>query len=200
MSSLGVNLFGYLLIFFIVYVSLKIYQESDSFNLKCIISDVDGNKYCVRETAKLELVADLLARVTGKMGKVVKHLANKYPERENVKRLKDGFNPKKIVEILPTSKFTAYSENKGEKLAFCTTKEKQGNNLIDENTLTFVALHELSHIATKSVGHTSEFWNNFKFILKESVPIDIYEPVNYKKKPTKYCSMTITDNPYYDLK
>jgi|UniRef100_A0A6C0IQ02 hypothetical protein len=200
MSSLGVNLFGYLLIFFIVYVSLKIYQESDSFNLKCIISDVDGNKYCVRETAKLELVADLLARVTGKMGKVVKHLANKYPERENVKRLKDGFNPKKIVEILPTSKFTAYSENKGEKLAFCTTKEKQGNNLIDENTLTFVALHELSHIATKSVGHTSEFWNNFKFILKESVPIDIYKPVNYKKKPTKYCSMTITDNPYYDLK
>ena len=197
---LGVNLFGYLLIFFIVYVSLKIYQESDSFNLKCIISDVDGNKYCVRETAKLELVADLLARVTGKMGKVVKHLANKYPERENVKRLKDGFNPKKIVEILPTSKFTAYSENKGEKLAFCTTKEKQGNNLIDENTLTFVALHELSHIATKSVGHTSEFWNNFKFILKESVPIDIYKPVNYKKKPTKYCSMTITDNPYYDLK
>lgn len=200
MSSLGVNLFGYLLIFFIVYVSLKIYQESDSFNLKCIVSDVDGNKYCVRETAKLELVADLLARVTGKMGKVVKHLANKYPERENVKRLKDGFNPKKIVEILPTSKFTAYSENKGEKLAFCTTKEKQGNNLIDENTLTFVALHELSHIATKSVGHTSEFWNNFKFILKESVPIDVYKPVNYKKKPTKYCSMTITDNPYYDLK
>ena len=199
MSSLGVNLFGYLLIFFIVYVSLKIYQESDSFNLKCIVSDVDGNKYCVRETAKLELVADLLARVTGKMGKVVKHLANKYPERENVKRLKDGFNPKKIVEILPTSKFTAYSENKGEKLAFCTTKEKHGNNLIDENTLTFVALHELSHIATKSVGHTSEFWTNFKFILKESVPIDVYKPVNYKKKPTKYCSMTITDNPYYDL-
>ncbi len=196
---LGVNLFGYILIFFIIYVCLKIYQESDAFNLKCIVSDVDGNKYCVRETAKLELVADLLAKVTGNMGKVVKHLAEKYPDRENVKRLKDGFNPKKIVEILPTSKYTAYSENKGEKLAFCTTKEKHGNNLIDQNTLTFVALHELSHIATKSVGHTSEFWNNFKFILKEAVPMGIYKPVNYKKKPTKYCSMTITDNPYYDL-
>ena len=196
---LGVNLFGYILIFFIIYVCLKIYQESDAFNLKCIVSDVDGNKYCVRETAKLELVADLLAKVTGNMGKVVKHLAEKYPDRDNVKRLKDGFNPKKIVEILPTSKYTAYSENKGEKLAFCTTKEKHGNNLIDQNTLTFVALHELSHIATKSIGHTSEFWNNFKFILKEAVPMGIYKPVNYKKKPTKYCSMTITDNPYYDL-
>ena len=196
---LGVNLFGYILIFFIIYVCLKIYQESDAFNLKCIVSDVDGNKYCVRETAKLELVADLLARVTGKMSRVVKHLAEKYPDRDNVKRLKDGFNPKKIVEILPTSKYTAYSENKGEKLAFCTTKEKGGNNLIDENTLTFVALHELSHIATKSIGHTSEFWNNFKFILKEAVPMGVYKAVNYKKKPTKYCSMKITDNPYYDL-
>ena len=197
--TLGVNLFGYIMIFFIIYVCLKIYQESDAFNLKCIISDVDGNKYCVRETAKLELVADLLARVTGKMSRVVKHLAEKYPDRDNVKRLKDGFNPKKIVEILPTSKYTAYSENKGEKLAFCTTKEKGGNNLIDENTLTFVALHELSHIATKSIGHTSEFWNNFKFILKEAVPMGVYKAVNYKKKPTKYCSMKITDNPYYDL-
>lgn len=196
---LGVNLFGYILIFFIIYVCLKIYQESDAFNLKCIVSEVDGNKYCVRETAKLELVADLLARVTGKMGRVVKHLAEKYPDRDNVKRLKVGFNPKKIVEILPTSKYTAYSENKGEKLAFCTTKEKGGNNLIDENTLTFVALHELSHIATKSIGHTSEFWNNFKFILKEAVPMGVYKAVNYKKKPTKYCSMKITDNPYYDL-
>ena len=98
--TLGVNLFGYIMIFFIIYVCLKIYQESDAFNLKCIVSDVDGNKYCVRETAKLELVADLLARVTGKMSRVVKHLAEKYPDRDNVKRLKDGFNPKKIVEIL----------------------------------------------------------------------------------------------------
>jgi len=193
------NLIFYALIFLIIYVCLKIYKESDSFQLKCIVSDVDGNKYCVRETAKLELVADLLAKTTAKLLKVVEHLKEKYPDRENVKRLVEGFNPKKIVEILPTSKYTAYSENKGEKLAFCTTKEKGGDHLIDENTLTFVALHEISHIATKSVGHTSEFWNNFKFVLKEAASIGIYKPVNYKKKPTKYCSMKITDNPYYDL-
>ena len=193
------NLIFYALIFLMIYVCLKIYKESDSFQLKCIVSDVDGNKYCVRETSKLELVANLLAKTTGKLLKVVEHLKEKYPDRENVSRLVKGFNPKKIVEILPTSKYTAYSENKGEKLAFCTTKEKGGDHLIDENTLTFVALHEISHIATKSVGHSSEFWNNFKFILKEAASIGVYKPVNYKKKPTKYCSMKITDNPYYDL-
>jgi|TARA_B100001094_G_scaffold332335_1_gene403948 hypothetical protein len=193
------SIFGIIIIIFVVIIILKIYNESDMFQLKCIISDVDGNKYCVRERAKLELVADLLARVTNNMKSLVAHMKEKYPNRENVKRLVGNFNPKKIYETLPTSSYTAYSENKGEKLAFCTTTTKQGNKLIDENTLTFVAIHELSHLATKSVGHTDEFWSNFKFLLKEAKKIDVYKPVDYKTKPQPYCGMTISDNPYFDL-
>ena len=193
------SIFGIIIIIFVVIIILKIYNESDMFQLKCIISDVDGNKYCVRERAKLELVADLLARVTNNMKSLVAHMKAKYPNRENVKRLVGNFNPKKIYETLPTSSYTAYSENKGEKLAFCTTTTKQGNKLIDENTLTFVAIHELSHLATKSVGHTDEFWSNFKFLLKEAKKIDVYKPVDYKTKPQPYCGMTISDNPYFDL-
>ena len=173
--------------------------DSDIYNLKCIISSVDGNKYCVRERAKLELVADLLAKVTGNMKDLVIHMKETYPERKNVQRLVQNFNPKKIYETLPTSEYTAYSENKGEKLAFCTTTTKQGNKLIDENTLTFVAIHELSHLATKTVGHTEEFWSNFKFLLQEAKKEKIYNPIDYKKNPQPYCGMTITDNPYFDL-
>ena len=106
---------------------------------------------------------------------------------------------KKIYETLPTSEYTAYSENKGEKLAFCLNTEKNGDNLIDQNTLTFVAIHELSHIATKSVGHTDEFWQNFKFLLGESGKLNIINLVDYKKEPKRYCGMTISDNPYYDI-
>ena len=36
------------------------------------------------------------------------------------------------METLPTSKFTAYSENKGEKIAFCLNKKGDNENLIDE--------------------------------------------------------------------
>ena len=169
------------------------------FQLKCIVSDVDGNKYCVRERDKLELVADLLAKVTNNMKELVLHMKKTYPDRENVKRLHENFNPKKIYETLPTSSYTAYSENKGEKLAFCTTTTKHGNKLIDENTLTFVAIHELAHLATKTVGHTEEFWSNFKFLLKEAKNKNIYQPVDYKKNPQPYCGMNITDNPYFDL-
>ena len=193
------TIFCYILIIFIVGMSIKIYLESDAFNLKCIVSDVDGNTYCVRERNKISLVADLLARVTQKMKDLVKHMGEKYPQRANVKRLTENFVPQNIKEILPTSKYTAYSENKGETLAFCVTKTKKGNTLIDENTLTFVAVHELAHVCTKSVGHNDEFWQNFKFLLDNAVEIKIYDPQDYKKKPKEYCGMKITDNPYYDL-
>tara|TARA_Y100001936_G_scaffold243075_1_gene281365 strand:- start:920 stop:1516 length:597 start_codon:yes stop_codon:yes gene_type:complete len=197
--KLDINVFGYLVILFIIGFTLKIYFESEMFHLKCIVSDEDGHTYCVRETPKLELVADLLARTTRKLEELVAYMKEKYPKRENVQRMAKRFNPRKISETLPTSQYTAYSENKGEKLAFCTTTKKDGQKLIDENTLAFVAIHELGHVMTESVGHTKEFWQNFKFLLKNAVKLGIYKPVDYKKNPKSYCGMNISDNPYYDL-
>ena len=189
---------SYILIAFILYMCVKIYQESDFFNLKCVVSDKDGSKFCVRNRENLESSADLLRIVTGRCKKMVDILNSKYPDQERVQRLKKGFNPERVNEILPNSQYTAYSENKGEKLAFCLTEEKNGSNLIDINTLTFVALHEVSHIMTESIGHTDEFWTNFKFMLKEADEAGVYKPVDYKETPVTYCSMDITDNPLYD--
>jgi hypothetical protein len=153
----------------------------------------------VRNREQLNESADLLAIVTSKCKELVEYVGKKYPEDKDVKRLVEGFNPKRISETLPTSELTAYSENKGEKLAFCLSNSKSSSTLIDINTLTFVAIHELSHIMTKSVGHKNEFWQNFKFLLENAKAANIYQPVDYKKKPKGYCGMTITDNPYYDL-
>jgi len=195
------NIFNIVLVIFIIIIVSKLYFNSDSFNLKCIISDVNGNKYCVRDRNKLELAADRLAHVNNNLNKLVNHLSKKYPTKENVQRLVNGYNPKKIYETLPTSEFTAYSENKGEKLAFCLDTEKNSKGrLIDINTLMYVALHEVSHIATKSIGHNDEFWNNFKFMITEAKEINIYNPVDYQKEPARYCGMNISDNPYFDLK
>ena len=201
MSSLfSNNILNLLLIIFIIIIAIKLYINSDSFNLRCIISDVNGSTYCVRDRNKIKLSANKLAQVNINLNKLVNHLAKKYPNQSNVKRLVKGYNPQKIYETLPTSEFTAYSENKGEKLAFCldTEKNSQGR-LIDSNTLMYVALHEVSHIATKSVGHNDEFWENFKFIITEAKEINIYNPIDYKKNPARYCGMNISDNPYYDI-
>lgn len=183
-----------------IFLFIKYVKNDPESELKCVISHVDGNTYCVRERAKIQLVADLLAKITVKMNKLVQYLDKKYDDNDIVDRLVKGFNPKKIYETLPTSKHVAYSQNKGKKLAFCVTEQKNGGDLIDENTLTFVALHELSHIGTESVGHKKDFWNNFKFILKEAKEAGIYTPEKYKENPKDYCGIKITDNPYYDLK
>uniref|UniRef100_A0A6C0KWU4 Uncharacterized protein n=1 Tax=viral metagenome TaxID=1070528 RepID=A0A6C0KWU4_9ZZZZ len=193
------DLVCYVLVFMTIFISIKIYYDSDLFQLTCIVSDTDGKKYCVRERKNLKKASNLLAETTQNMTKLVKYLDEHFPERENVSLLNKNYNPRKIKEILPTSEYTAYSENKGEKIAFCLGEDKKDvDNLIDQNTLMFVALHELSHLATKSIGHTKEFWDNFKFLLQESEKVGIYNPVDYKKKETNYCGMKIKDNPYFD--
>jgi predicted metal-dependent hydrolase len=193
-------MYGFIVILFVILIALKMYTDSDDFNLRCIVSTIDGKKYCVRERNQIQKASDLLARTTEKLGYLVENVGQRYPDRENVKKLVKNFNPTTIKETLPTSEYTAYSENKGEKLAFCLNKKKNNNdNLIDSNTLMFVAIHEIAHIMTTSVGHTEEFWNNFKFLLENAVELKIYTPVDYKKEPESYCGMNITDNPYYDL-
>lgn len=196
----NIDILGYIVIAGVIIACGYMYYLREGFELKCVVSSVDGNKYCVREREKLQEAADLLALVTEKCKNLVKYVEKKHPNKDNVKRLVNGFNPKKIMETLPTSGYTAYSENKGEKVAFCLNKTKGGeNNLIDEHTLTFVAIHELSHIATESIGHKSEFWDNFKFLLENAKEAGLHEPMDYKKSPQKYCGMTIHDNPYYDI-
>ena len=188
------------IVFGLLFVGIYMYLANrDTIDLKCVISTVDGNKYCVRDRKQVAAAADLLAGVTEKCRTLVAVVFKKYPSKDNVLRLNDGFNPQQIMETLPTSEHTAYSENKGEKLAFCLNKKKGNNDeFIDENTLTFVALHELAHIATQSIGHKTEFWENFKFLLQEASDAGLYTPHDYKTKPQEYCGMKITDNPFFD--
>lgn len=193
------NCIFYIVLAFVICMGIKMFLESDAYNLKCIISDVDGEKYCVRDRSKLKAAANLLAETSNKMQDLVDYVAKKYPDNPDVNLLVSRFNPSKISETLPTSEHTAYSENKGEKLAFCLNKKKDDSKLIDPNTLMFVAIHELAHVMTKEEGHKQVFWQNFKFLLVEAKESGIYMPVDYKKNPEPYCGMDITDNPYYDL-
>ena len=193
------DILGYIMILFILFICYKLYQDSDMFQLKCIVSTVNGDKYCVRERDNMQNASDLLANITVKMKSLVAFVDKKHPDKPNIRRLVKKFNPKKIVETLPTSEYTAYSENKGQKIAFCLNKKKEdNNNLIDENTLMFVAIHEMAHVASETIGHNKEFWDNFKFLLKEAKEAGIYNPIDYSANNEEYCGMTISDNPYFN--
>jgi WLM domain len=171
--------------------------------LKCIVSNVNGETYCIRERskAKEKEVVDLLANTVERAKKLVDHMMEKYPENDYCQRLKKNFNPEAIKENLPNSTLTSYTENKGQSISLCVNSNKQNKNeLIDQNTLMFVLIHELAHCSTTSVGHQTDFWDFFKFLLKEAVSIGIYNPENYKQSPKPYCGIQLTDSPYYDLK
>jgi hypothetical protein len=161
------------------------------------VSDIDGNKYCVRDRTKLADAADLLARVTTKCKKLVDYMYDKYPDNEVVQRLKQNYNPNKIMETLRQARIRRIAKIKAKNSVLFKQNNKNNDKLIDEHTLMFVAIHEMSHTCTKSVGHKSEFWENFKFLLENAKESKIHIPVDYTKSPVEYCDMTIKDNPYY---
>jgi hypothetical protein len=115
---------------------------------------------------------------------------------EPYQRLVSRFDPDSLEENDITADSTSYSENKGEKIVVCLRdKTAHPFPLIEENTVMFVLIHEMSHLMTASIGHTPEFWNNMRKLLHDCVQLGVYRPVNYSKNPVKYCGMTISDSP-----
>lgn len=160
-------------------------------------SSIDNQEYLVRNLEDKEKAADLLARVRIKLEKLCKIMKEKYPDDEAVKRLNERFHPENITESGKNNQYTSYSVNKGEKIVFCIRQKDEKETLVDENTITFVAIHELSHIMCLSVGHTPEFWDIFKRLLNVAVENQLYEKEDYTRSPREYCGIQVTDSPLY---
>jgi predicted metal-dependent hydrolase len=160
-----------------------------------ITSTIDNNTYLVRSLPDKRYAADLLAQIREKLETFMSHMSKNYISDERVTRLIENFRPDRISEGSENAKYTSYSINKGEKIVLCLRSRDEKKQLVDLNTMMFVVLHEIAHLATKSIGHTAEFWDNFKWILKEAVNIGIYKSQDFNNKPVEYCGIQITDNP-----
>jgi predicted metal-dependent hydrolase len=114
--------------------------------------------------------------------------------KEDIERLIKNFNSDAFSETTPDSKYTSYSVNKGEKINFCV-RSKTDDTLVKENIMTFVSIHEMGHLMTKSIGHDPEFWQNMRLLLKISIDNGLYKNVDFNKKPEPYCGITISDTP-----
>jgi hypothetical protein len=160
-----------------------------------VTSTVDNKEYLVRSLPDKQEAADLLANIRQRLEKTILHLQENFQEDERTQRLLKNFRSDKLSEGSENSKYTSYSINKGEKIVLCLRSKDEAKKLVDLNTMTFVALHELAHLATQSVGHTKEFWDNFKWILKEAIKVKIYNYQDFNSKPEGYCGIQITDQP-----
>ena len=190
MSELGLSL-GALTLGLIA----KMLYDKKYADIESVQSSVDNKKYLVRKLPDNKRAADLLANIRIKLVKLCDYLEMEHSENKDVYRLVKRFNSDNITESAPTEKYTSYSVNKGQKIVFCLRSRDEKQKLVDENIMMFVALHELAHIMTKSVGHTDEFWDNFRYLLKKAIKIGVYKEVDFDKKPVDYCGTKITNSP-----
>lgn len=178
-------------------VGVIIWFNQSKYELVTVESTVDGQRYVVRNLPDRQKAADLLATIRGKLRKIVEHLLKTFSHLPCVKRLGEKYKDEaaRIMESTPDSKHTSYSVNKGEKIYFCLRQRSTQEELVEQNVMMFVSLHELSHIMTESIGHTPEFWHTFAFVLREAQKIGVYLARDFSEEPAEYCGVKITDTP-----
>jgi hypothetical protein len=198
-------------VFAVLLMILYMYLETRTYEVIYTTSKIDNREYLVRNLKDKQQAADLLAKIRSKLIKIVNHLkgvndeqVKKYAADEEAltetkvafERLISRFQPDNISESTPNNKYTSYSVNKGQKIVFCLrAKGTKEETLVEENVIMFVAIHELSHIMTESVGHTEEFWNNFRILLRVAIELKLYRNLDYSNNPVDYCGTKITDTP-----
>jgi len=169
-----------------------IYQYHYYSNIETIVSKVDNRNYDVQIKSDAQDAADLIAKVREKLILLVDHMYKTFPNDSKVKQLKKNFNPDVIKEGIDNPSYTSYTINKGQEIILCL---RTNGKLVDINILTFVCIHELSHIGNETVGHDDAFWQFFKELLTEAINIGVYTKYDYRSNPVDYCNIKITSSP-----
>lgn len=178
---------------FVLATSIALWAKSRSQEVARVNSSIDDRSYLVLHLPDRQQAADLLARINQACGKLTTHLAAKHGDKPCVHRLRNKYRAEALSEGSPDNGYagvTSYSINKGEKIVVCL-RQPESNAFVELNVLLYVVFHELAHLMTLSIGHTPEFWDNFKFMLKEAVDAGLYTRVDYAKQNEEYCGIVI---------
>lgn len=187
-------------------------------NTQEVASRLDGLKYRVHKShSDPQLAADVLAFINARIIKLMRCLRDDYargesglthPQRRKaVLNILARYNPDNLTENSPNDPKgdTSYTLDKGAVIALCLRERdptESGDpgvqDIHDVETLTFVALHELAHIAIEEVDHPPRFWSAFRFILEEAEKNNIYFSPRFGDKPRLYCGMQVDYNPRFD--
>ena len=182
------------IIIIIIYIFLFINRNNVIY-----IESNTGTKFLVHKDANKQEKANLLGQLVENLYKLKNHFEKnieRFSEHtEHIKMLSNNFQESKttVYETDPESNLTSYSVNKGEELSFCLRSKKTGA-LHDINLLTYVGIHEISHIACPEIGHGDLFKKIFRVFAKEAVNIGIYKKVDYSEIPVEYCGMILSSS------
>jgi hypothetical protein len=120
-----------------------------------------------------------------------------------VVRLLTLYQADRLEEHLPSldSKETSSTINKGAKIKICLRDKTPTRRIYDINTLMFVTIHELAHVAcderTFGDPHTERFWEIFRFLLLECYRIKLFNIPNYNLHHKNYSGVIIKFSPIH---
>jgi hypothetical protein len=182
-----------ILIFFLIHHVTKINHD----NLVLEKSTLDDTFYLVQNKNNKSITANKLAFIKKNLILIIEYLKlhkNEYPKYK--KSIDTLIKRTKIINIQERPEYetdyTSYTINKGESIVFCL-RSTVLDSIHDNNTLLYVAIHELAHVFSDATGHGDEFVDKFKFLLQISKKNNIYIPSDYSKNPIEYCGMTIDE-------
>ena len=206
--------FVIILVLFLLGLFFLLWRQKESVEVSMVRSNVDGRDYVVQNKADKQQAADMLAKVRQRMIKLVEYVKqtcattsqthtkeekedqNKFGTyKERMERLVMRFNPDRMSEGNEDVRYTTYTLNKGEKIVFCLRARGEDDRVHDLEMMTFVAIHELAHIASVTEHHTPEFNANFAWLLKKAMDCGVYQFEDFNTRPRKYCGINVTDTP-----
>jgi predicted metal-dependent hydrolase len=163
------------------------------------IESSTGTKFLVHKDKDKQQKANLLGQLVENLYALKNHLVknkSKFSEYQDyIELLSKNFDESKtsVYETDPESNLTSYSVNKGEELSFCLRSKKNGE-LHGINLLTYVGIHEISHIGCPEIGHGDLFKKIFRMFAQEAINIGIYKKVDYSEVPVEYCGMILSSS------
>ena len=185
-----------LVIILVLFATLVYFIGNNSSNRIVVPSTHNSKPYLVQQNDDALSSANILSEVESRYQRLFQYLSenrDQYPEYiPYIDQLLRNSNKIKLTEADPNGRHTSYTVNKGEEIAICL-RNKSGS-IHDLNTIMYVVLHELSHVACPEIGHTKLFRKIFVFILQISIQLGIYDHVNYSSSPQSYCGITIKEN------
>jgi hypothetical protein len=186
-----------LLIILIIGISIFYWYYFKSMTF--LQSPLDQNYYMVRDLSDKTTAVIMLSTIKLNILKLndylVKNKDDKYKDYKSyIEQLDGRIKSVSIAESRESSSSTSYSVNKGEELVFCLRSKKEWNKFHNFNTIMYVALHEISHIACPEYGHGPLFKKIFAFITEKAIELNIYTHIDFNKSPEEYCGIYITES------
>jgi hypothetical protein len=195
-------------------------QEQFQEGTEYVKSSIDKNVYAVVDPYVIggdntkEHAADSLAKINKFIESFIDYLKDKYMDNPILAHSDKTIhvNPRMVTQNLidryagsdvisehrpDNLSETSYALNK-QYIRFCLRNPDDSDAIHKLSILQFVALHEITHLAIDATDHPDQFWETFKFLLKNSDEAGLHIPIDYVNTPIRYCGLKITYNPYYD--